>query len=134
MKTLNLNEAAAFLRLHPHTLEAKARAGDIPGAKPGKCWVFIDVDLADWLRAQYRDKNDNKEATWRSTNAAPSIGASGRSAVRELERRLARPIAKPEVAYQSANIAKPCSASAESAARKLEKLLAKKPPCRKPHP
>ena len=41
MRTLDLTEAAEFLHLHPHTLEAKARAGEVPGAKPGKCWVFL---------------------------------------------------------------------------------------------
>ena len=53
MKTLNLTEAADFLRLHPKTLQSKAKAGEIPAAKPGKCWVFIDSDLVDWLRLQY---------------------------------------------------------------------------------
>lgn len=104
MRTLDINEAAAFLHVHPHTLEARARAGEIPGAKPGKCWVFLDVDLADWLRAQYRDKNDNGEAAWRSTNAGQSIGASGRSAAKELEKRLARPTAKPRRNTMTADV------------------------------
>ena len=53
MNTLDLKGAAAFLHIHEHTLERLARNGIIPGAKPGKRWVFLDVDLADWLRAQY---------------------------------------------------------------------------------
>lgn len=94
MKTLDLNEAAAFVHLHPHTLEAKARAGAVPGAKPGKCWVFLDVDLADWLRAQYRS-NKNEDIAWRSTKEEISTGASGKSAVKELAKLLERPTKPP---------------------------------------
>lgn len=77
MRTLDLTEAATFLHVHPHTLEAKARAGEVPAAKPGKCWVFLDVDLAEWLRAQYRTA---KGKSWHSTNAGASGGANGQSA------------------------------------------------------
>lgn len=38
MRTLDLTEAAAFLGLHPHTLQARAKAGQIPGAKIGREW------------------------------------------------------------------------------------------------
>jgi hypothetical protein len=54
MRTLELKEAAAFLHIHPVTLLKKAQAGEVPAAKPGKCWVFLDVDLAAYLRANYR--------------------------------------------------------------------------------
>jgi hypothetical protein len=53
MNTLDLHAAAAFLHIHPVTLQEKARAGEIPGAKIGKCWVFVDVDLVEHIRAQY---------------------------------------------------------------------------------
>ena len=35
MKTLNLQQAAAFLHVHPETLRQAARCGRIPGAKVG---------------------------------------------------------------------------------------------------
>lgn len=54
MKTLDLEQAAEFLHIHPVTLLNKIRAGEIPAAKPGKCWVFVDVDLVEYLRAQYK--------------------------------------------------------------------------------
>ncbi len=50
MKTLDLQEAAAFLRMNPETLRQKTKAGIIPGAKPGKCWVFLEDDLAEYIR------------------------------------------------------------------------------------
>jgi excisionase family DNA binding protein len=53
METLNLEQAAAFLKMHPVTVQAKARAGEIPAAKPGKCWAFIKDDLVSYLRSLY---------------------------------------------------------------------------------
>ena len=53
MKTLNLQEAAAFLNMSPEVLRQKVKAGDVPGAKPGKCWVFLEDDLAEYIRTAY---------------------------------------------------------------------------------
>jgi excisionase family DNA binding protein len=73
MQTLNLQEAAALLHLHPTTLAAKARAGEIPGARLGKRWVFVEVDLLDYVRSQYPSRalqGDSMEvSTCHSTNA-----------------------------------------------------------------
>lgn len=89
MRTLDLTEAAAFVHLHPHTLEAKARAGEVPGAKPGKCWVFIDDDLVQWLRGMYRG------ATCHSTSVEASGGAHGSSTASAFEKRLPPTTGKP---------------------------------------
>lgn len=62
MKTLDLLEAAAFLKVHPETLRRRARTGDIPSAKPGKGWVFIEDDLVDWLRRDYAGRARAVEA------------------------------------------------------------------------
>ena len=56
METLDLEQAAAFLKMHPVTVQAKARAGEIPAAKPGKCWAFIKDDLVSYLRSLYSPK------------------------------------------------------------------------------
>jgi hypothetical protein len=53
MKTLNLREAAEFLHMHPEEVRTRAKRGLIPGAKIGRRWVFIDVDLADFVRSLY---------------------------------------------------------------------------------
>jgi excisionase family DNA binding protein len=53
MQTLDIKQAAAFLRMHPVTVQSKAKAGEIPGAKPGKSWVFIEEDLVEYIRSQY---------------------------------------------------------------------------------
>jgi predicted DNA-binding transcriptional regulator AlpA len=53
MDTLNLQQAAALLNIHPVTLQDKARAGEIPGAaKIGRAWVFIRVDLIEYIRSK----------------------------------------------------------------------------------
>jgi hypothetical protein len=53
VRTLDLKQAAKFLNMHPVTVQEKARAGIIPGAKPGKCWTFIEDDLAGYIRSLY---------------------------------------------------------------------------------
>ncbi len=73
MNTLTLQQAAALLKIHRITLLEKARAGDIPGAKIGKCWVFVEIDLIEYIRSQYRRRalqGEHAEVTQcHSTNA-----------------------------------------------------------------
>jgi len=53
MKTLDLQGAARFLHLSAEELRRRAKAGLIPGAKPGKCWVFLEEDLVEYFRQLY---------------------------------------------------------------------------------
>jgi len=53
MATMDLQEAARFLRMNPEALRQKAKAGKIPGAKIGKCWIFLTGDLVEHIRSQY---------------------------------------------------------------------------------
>jgi len=72
MKTMNIKEAAAFLKVHPVTLSMKASAGEIQGAKIGKCWVFLEVDLIEHIRSKYAMRalqSERKETLCHSTNA-----------------------------------------------------------------
>jgi hypothetical protein len=59
MKTLNLSEAAAFLHMHPEELRTRAKRGVIPGAKIGRRWVFIEDDLAEYIRSLYPVKRQS---------------------------------------------------------------------------
>ncbi|MEE3160955.1 MAG: helix-turn-helix domain-containing protein [Pseudomonadota bacterium] len=54
--TLNLDEAAKYLQLHKETLRQKVRNDEIPAAKIGRRWVFIEDDLEMFLRSHYADK------------------------------------------------------------------------------
>jgi hypothetical protein len=53
MKTLNLEEAAEFLKMNPIRMRQKAKQGLIPGRKTGRRWVFIEEHLADWVSGRY---------------------------------------------------------------------------------
>jgi excisionase family DNA binding protein len=81
MDTLTLQEAAALLKIHPVTLLGLAKAGTVPGAKIGKCWVFVKVDLIDFIRSQYPRRalqgEHERNTSCHSTNAkTPLIGGS----------------------------------------------------------
>ncbi|MDD0802311.1 helix-turn-helix domain-containing protein [Acinetobacter sp. Gutcm_16] len=63
MQTLSLNEAANFLRMHPEELRRRAKLGQIPAAKPAKSWVFIEDDLAEYLRSFYASPRQALQVT-----------------------------------------------------------------------
>lgn len=54
MKTLNLQQAAEFLLMHPETLRKQAKNGQVPARKVGKHWVFIEEHLADWVSGKWQ--------------------------------------------------------------------------------
>ena len=89
--TLGLQDAAKLVRVHQNTLRALAAAGDVPGAKMGRSWLFIETDLLAHVRSRYAEK-----APCRSTSKpAVKIGAStfvtqGGGYVGQLERLIAQ--------------------------------------------
>jgi excisionase family DNA binding protein len=74
MRTLNLSEAADFLKMTPEGLRRKAACGEIPGAKPGRRWCFCEDDLAEYVRSLYAGTANvsqgvvgiDRRTTWRS--------------------------------------------------------------------
>jgi Helix-turn-helix domain len=50
MQTLTLAVAAAFLEMHPEEVRSRAKRGALPACKPGRRWVFVDEDVAAFLR------------------------------------------------------------------------------------
>jgi len=97
--SLDIDEAAAFLGLHPSTLQERARAGAIPGAKIGKEWRFLDVDLAAYLRAQYPANQTQKPGkSCHFTVEAKSGGSASRTRASGLDDLLGLPTAKPRSA------------------------------------
>jgi excisionase family DNA binding protein len=80
MKTLNLQEAAGLLHMHVVTVRNKARSGELPAAKIGKRWLFLEIDLINWLRLHYpaqalQGDKPNEVSLCRSTNV--KIALSG---------------------------------------------------------
>lgn len=89
MRTYTLQEAALFLKIHPDTLRERAIKGTIPGAKIGKAWVFIEEDLAQYLRSKYapypvgvrQGLSEMKEVTCQSTKEVKRTGLGSEAQV-----------------------------------------------------
>lgn len=54
VKTYDIHEAADFLKIDRATALDLAGAGELPGAKVGRAWVFLESDLVDYLRDRVR--------------------------------------------------------------------------------
>jgi len=75
LKILNLQEAARFLKMAPEVLRRNTANGKIPGAKLVGRWVFLEYDLAEYIRSFYASNarvlqgavNIKRNKTWRST-------------------------------------------------------------------
>jgi hypothetical protein len=82
MRTLDLQEAARFLRINPEELRQRAKAGAIPGAKVGRRWIFVEEDLVDYVRSLYAPSRQALQVTLRKemechfANAAVSGGST----------------------------------------------------------
>ena len=64
--TVDSEGAGKILKLHPQTVEERARDGIIPGCKPGKQWVYVTADLVQWLR----DETELQQASRKKSNGA----------------------------------------------------------------
>lgn len=51
MKTLNTEMAAEFLHISKESVERMAGEGVFPAGKVGQRWVFVEEDLAAYLRS-----------------------------------------------------------------------------------
>lgn len=82
---LTLREAAALLELHPNTVRSQARRGELPGAKVGRSWRFMEADLVAWVRQGYPESARvqlsalEREAIWHSTDVQASITSSSQA-------------------------------------------------------
>lgn len=66
MDTIDATECAELLRCKPCQVEEMARAGDIPGLKIGRGWLFVRADLLAFLAERAR-----QEAADRRSKRAP---------------------------------------------------------------
>jgi hypothetical protein len=97
MNTFDLKEAAHFLKMHWQTLRTKAVAGEIPGAKISKSWVFIEEDLVRYVRSQYsvtgRASSTLGEIRYSINETAVNI--TGADLQHQMERRYANLLKQP---------------------------------------
>ena len=54
-RTMNVEEAADYLRMPLNTLYMKLQKGEVPGSKPGKRWVLFNDELDKWLEVKRRN-------------------------------------------------------------------------------
>ena len=54
-RTMNVEEAADYLRMPINTLYMKLQKGEVPGSKPGKRWVLFNDELDKWLEVKRRN-------------------------------------------------------------------------------
>ncbi|WP_257757068.1 helix-turn-helix domain-containing protein [Burkholderia glumae] len=74
--TINLEQAAALLGAHPETVRLKVKAGDVPGRKVGKRWMFSTVALqrylaGEWIPRVVQGDRPGEVEKCRSTNGRP---------------------------------------------------------------
>jgi Helix-turn-helix domain len=65
LRTLALNEAAAFLHMHPEEVRTRAQRGLIPRAKTGRRWIFLEIDLVEFVRSLYLVRRQALQVTSR---------------------------------------------------------------------
>ncbi len=70
MKTLDLEQAADFLKVSPSTAQEMAASGKLPGAKIGRAWVFLVEDLVEYLREQVCIQREVRREQTQSTAIA----------------------------------------------------------------
>lgn len=68
-ETLDVEEAASLLKAETDTVMQLARAGDLPGAKIGKSWVFMRSDLISFLM-----KRIAEDTSIRRNNSPKALG------------------------------------------------------------
>lgn len=77
MKTYDINEAADFLKVDRTTALDLAGRGELPGAKVGRAWVFMEVDLVEYLRDMVRlQTNRRREQSIATQSDSPTTAAS----------------------------------------------------------
>ena len=54
-RTMNVEEAADYLRMPLNTLYMKLQKGEVPGMKPGKRWVLFADELDKWLEVKRKN-------------------------------------------------------------------------------
>lgn len=60
---LGVNEAASLLQVHPKTLQAMARDGEVPCVRMGKYWRFRASDLDAWFKSRLTYEHQSRRVS-----------------------------------------------------------------------
>jgi excisionase family DNA binding protein len=74
-ETLDLQGVAALLKAEPETVALYARAGELPGTKMGKSWVFLREDVLEFLRKRIAVETEERLGKRNATLAASRVDA-----------------------------------------------------------
>lgn len=99
MKILTLEEACEYLYISETSISDLISSGELPAAKIGKCWIFRDVDLEDYVTEQIRTQTKVRREAYLSgqlVNVKTAVGV-----VRNKKRRLADLPKLPDAVAQS---------------------------------
>ena len=61
-ETIGSEDCAKLLRCTPEQVEELARAGEIPGLKLGRSWLFVRADLLAYLAEKARAEAQERRA------------------------------------------------------------------------
>ena len=93
MKTFDLEEAAAFLRVSKDSMRDMADSGKVPAAKIGPTagyrWVFTDEALEEYLREEVTRQTRDRRNIHRPVSTRPAV-IGGREARKPPELRTSK--------------------------------------------
>lgn len=70
-EVIDADECAALLRCSVEQVEESTRAGELPGIKQGRGWIFVRSDLLDFIAQRARQEAAERKAR-REANDKPS--------------------------------------------------------------
>lgn len=76
--TLDSEKCAALLNCTPEQVEELARAGEIPGLKLGRSWLFVRADLLAYLAEKARAEAQERRAKRQPSTQVTPITKPGR--------------------------------------------------------
>ena len=88
-KTLSLPEAANFLGIHKETARRLASSHEVPAAKVGRSWRFLEQDLVTYFQSLYSNGasqgvvEHRSKTIWHSTKEIKSTGLTSTIMVRD---------------------------------------------------
>lgn len=72
-ETIGSEDCAKILRCTPEQVEELARAGEIPGLKLGRSWLFVRGDLLAYLAEKAREEAQRRRSKRQPSALMPEI-------------------------------------------------------------
>jgi len=66
--TYDIEGASKYLNVHSNTLQEMAAKGEIPAAKIGRGWVFLESELRKWLRKEIQEQTKRRKEEMTAKN------------------------------------------------------------------